>query len=109
MLMPIATSVTMTSEAWDIQTPLDTEVSDDADGIDELEEQPVNRPSTIDILSWYDNIIFDSTAEPLPLTPTPFKSGIISGQSVNDTLMIKDLIDTRTYMQFFDLSSFSRR
>jgi hypothetical protein len=40
----------MTSEAWDIQSPVYTEVSDDADGIDELEEQPVNRLSSFDIL-----------------------------------------------------------
>lgn len=54
------------------------------------------------IVSWSEDII---NSEFLPeLKPTPFKRGTIPGESVNDTLMKKGLIDPLVYIQFLDLS-----
>jgi hypothetical protein len=37
-----------------------------------------------------------------------FERGVIASMSVNDTLMVKGLIYPPVYIQFFDLSYFSR-
>jgi hypothetical protein len=91
------------SEAWDIQT---VKGSRDSDDIGDSEDTAAIRPSSLDIISWYEDVT-DSEAEFLPLTPTPLESGVIGGLSVNDILMIKGLIDPPVYIQFFDLHAFS--
>ena len=97
------TEFTVTRDAWGVQTAEGTE---DFDG-DEEENRTICL-SSFDIKSWCDNVVIDSGAKPLPLVPTSFEEGIIGSLSANDILMIKGLIDARTYVQFFDLSSFSR-
>ncbi|KIL64492.1 hypothetical protein M378DRAFT_163271 [Amanita muscaria Koide BX008] len=100
-------SVTLTSDAWDIQTPERIEGFDDIDSIDEdVEEKPAVCRSSSDILSWYEQVV-GSGVEPLPLTSAPYERGVVGGSSTNDILMIKGLIDPRVYIHFFDLSRFS--
>ena len=96
--------------AWDAQS---AELTEDLDIIDESTEaldvdgkSKIYSPS-FDVILWYEKVV-DCAPEPLlPLTRTPLERGVIGGQSVNDTLMIKGLIDTQVYLHFFDLSSFS--
>ncbi|KIL56388.1 hypothetical protein M378DRAFT_172785 [Amanita muscaria Koide BX008] len=102
-----AMSLPVTCEAWDVQTIKGTEASDDIDVMEDVEEKPPTGPSSLDILSWYEQVA-ESAPEPLPLIPGSFKRGVIGGMSANDILMIKGLIDPPVYIQFLDLSSFSR-
>jgi hypothetical protein len=102
-----AMSLPVTSEAWDVQTIEGTEASGDIDAMEDVEEKPPTGPSSSDILSWYEQVA-ESTPESLPLIPGSFEGGVIGGMSTNDVLMIKGLIDPSVYIQFLDLSSFSR-
>ncbi|KAF8333696.1 hypothetical protein F5887DRAFT_1259663 [Amanita rubescens] len=102
-----AMSLPVTCEAWDVQTIEGTETSDDIDAMEDVEEKPPTGPSSSDILSWYEQVA-ESAPEPLPLIPGSFERGDIGGMSINDFLMIKGLIDPPVYVQFLDLSSFSR-
>ncbi len=100
-----AMSLPVTCEAWDVQTIEGTETSDDIDS--DVEEKPPTGLSSSDILSWYEQVD-ESAPGPLPLLPGSFERGAIGGMSINDVLMIKGLIDPPVYIQFLDLSSFSR-
>ncbi|KAF8334436.1 hypothetical protein F5887DRAFT_1139377 [Amanita rubescens] len=103
-----AMSSPVTSGTWDVQTIEGTDsTSDDIDGMEDVEEKPSTGPSSSDILSWYEQVT-ESVPEPLPLIPGSFERGVIGGMSTNDILMIKGLIDPIVYIQFFDLSLFSR-
>ncbi|KAM6499398.1 hypothetical protein JOM56_004906 [Amanita muscaria] len=102
-----AMSLPVTFEAWDVQTIEGTETSDDIDAMEDVEEKPPTGPSSSDILSWYEQVA-ESAPEPLPLIPGSFERGVIGGMSTNDVLMIKGLIDPPVYIQFLDLSLFSR-
>ena len=102
-----AMNLPATCEAWDVQTIEGTETSNDIDAMDDVEEKPPTGPSSSDILSWYEQVA-ESAPEPLPLIPGSFERGVIGGMSTNDVLMIKGLIDPLVYIQFLDLSSFSR-
>jgi len=102
-----ALSLPATSEVWDVQTIMGTDDSDDIDHIEDVKEKPSVCPSSLDILSWYEKVV-ESMPEPLPLIRGSFERGVIGGQSVNDILMIKGLIYPPVYIQFLDLSVFSR-
>ena len=105
-----AMSLPLTCEAWDVQTVQTVEGTESSDGIDameDVEEKPPTGLSSSDILSWYEQVA-ESAPEPLPLIPGSFERGVIGGMSTNDDLMIKGLIDPPVYIQFLDLSSFSR-
>ena len=97
----------MTYEACNFQSVEGTEFSDDIDAMEDVEENPPTGPSSSEILSWYEQVA-ESAPEPLPLIPGSFERGVIGGMSTNDVLMIKGLIDSRVYIQFLDLSLFSR-
>jgi len=86
-----------------IETWTETEESND-DDVMVVQNEP---PLSLDILSWSQNVV-DSRPEPLPFTPTPFKRGVISNMSANDILMVRGLIKPTVYIQFVDLSLFSR-
>jgi len=64
-------------------------------------------PSSLDIMSWSQHVVDSGPREPF-LTDTSFERGVIASQSVNDILMIKGLIKPSIYIQFLDLSLFSR-
>jgi len=97
------TSLLAASEAWGVRTVNGTE---DSDNIDAIKEKPPTCPTSSDITSWYEKVA-ESAPKPLPLIPGSFERGVIGGQSVNDILMIKGLIDPPVYIQFLDLSTFS--
>jgi hypothetical protein len=98
------------TRAWDSQS---TALTEDSDVIDESTEasdvdgKSKNYSSSLEVISWYEKVVDCATEPLLPLTPTPFERGVIGGQSINDILMIKGLIDTQVYLHFFDLISFS--
>jgi len=98
--------LSVTTEAWDVQTIEGTEDLDDVDCIGDAEKKPGTCLSSFDIVSWRDQVV-KSGAEPPSLTPSPFERGTIGGQSGNDILMIKGLIHPPVYTQFLDLRSFS--
>jgi hypothetical protein len=103
-------SLLASSEAWGDRTVNGTEDSDDSDDINAIEdvkEKPPTCPTSFDIVSWYEKVA-ESAPEPLPLIPGSFERGVIGGQSVNDLLMVKGLINPPVYIQFLDLSIFSR-
>lgn len=102
-----AINLPVPSEPWDNQTIMDTDDSDDIDAIEDVEEKSPTRPTSLDILLWYENVA-DLESMPEPLPHGSFKRGVIGSQSVNDILMIKGLIDPLVYVQFLDLSVFSR-
>jgi hypothetical protein len=83
-----------------------TEDPGDTGNVKAVEDKSTICPSSLDIISWYQTVIY-SELEPPPLIPTPFEKGIIGGMSVNDVLMVKGLIHPLVYIQFMDLTSFS--
>lgn len=93
------------SEVWNTQTNTD---SHDPDATDDIDGKTPAHPTPLDILTWCEGVAeSDSTPEPLPLIHGSFKRGVMGGQSANDILMIKGLIDVLVYVQFHDLSVFS--
>jgi hypothetical protein len=81
-------SLLVASKVWGVQTINSTEDSDDIDAIEDVKEKPPTCPTSFDIVSWYEKVA-KCAPEPLTLVPGSFKRGVISGQSVNDILMIK--------------------
>jgi hypothetical protein len=96
------TSLLAASKAWGDNT----EDSDDIDAIEDVKEKHPTCPTSFDIVSWYEKVA-KSAPEPLTLVPGSFERGVIGGQSVNDILMIKGLINPPVYIQFLDLTTFS--
>lgn len=73
------------------------------DDEDTDEKSEVYSP-LLDVKSWIEKVV-DCEPEPLlPLTPSPFKRGIIRSYSINYILMIKGLIHPLVYVNFLDLS-----
>jgi hypothetical protein len=101
------TSLLAVSKAWGALTVNGTEDSDNIDAIEDVEETPPTCSTSSDIVSWYEKVA-ESAPEPPTLVPGSFERGVIGGQSVNDILMIKGLIDPPVYIQFLDLTTFSR-
>ena len=101
------TSLLAVSEAWGVRTINGTDDSEDIDAIEDVEETPPTCSTSSDIVSWYEKVP-ESAQEPLTIVPGSFERGAIGGQSVSDILMIKGLIDPPLYIQFFDLTTFSR-
>ena len=83
-----------------------TEHPGDTGNVKAREDKSTICPSSSDIISWYQTVIY-SELEPPSLIPTPFEKGVIGGMSVNDVLMVKGLIHPLVYLQFMDLTSFS--
>jgi hypothetical protein len=97
-IMVGVTGSPVTSEVWT--------VTEDSDDIMAVQDKPTIGPSSLDIVSWSQEVV-NSVPEPLVLTSTFFERGVIASMSVNDILMVKGLINPSVYLQFFNLNSFS--
>lgn len=87
----------------------ETEDSDDISDSMAVRDKPTICLSSLDIMSWSQNVV-NAVPEPVltsTSTSTSFERGVIPSMSVNDILMVKGLITPPVYLQFFDLSLFS--
>ena len=88
-----------------------SELSGGSSEASDVESKPPDATSLADVSDWLthvnDSNCKGTIQQPLSLSPTTFKRGIIGSMSVNDILMIQGLIDPGLYIQFTDLSLFS--